>query len=324
MESLYSKLIRRFRFLIEIIRKVKNWPSLLLFFTGFKQNVTLVFRSGIAVKIDKSKINLVYYLIKIHSIARVVLTNNNMCKLVLSCSEELVFSLDDESSIYRVYVLSCLYKKLNIKFYQDFCEFYFQGKKVKYFYDQKDFSSVAVLCMTFVDEQYGDLNVKGRVVADIGAGYGDTTIYFALKGAKKVYAYEPIPWIVELLEKNIKHNNLTETVKICPYAVSSTKGNARISIPKTATDAASLKYNFKGADVIQISVKTVTPPEDVEVVKLDCEGCEYDIILNWLKSKLYDEILMEYHEDYKSLERKLRKLGYKVKIQLDRHLLFAR
>lgn len=129
MESLYNKLIIRFRFVIEIIRNVKNWPLLLLFFTGIRQNVTLTFRNGIAVKIAKSKINLVYCLIKIHSLAKVITKHNNICRLVLNNSEEVEFSLDNEFSIYRAYVLSCLHKKLNIKFYQNFCEFYFQGKK---------------------------------------------------------------------------------------------------------------------------------------------------------------------------------------------------
>jgi 23S rRNA G2069 N7-methylase RlmK/C1962 C5-methylase RlmI len=32
---------------------------------------------------------------------------------------------------------------------------------------------------------YEDLNVKGKVVIDVGAYIGDSAIYFALRGAKK-------------------------------------------------------------------------------------------------------------------------------------------
>ncbi|MEM3672950.1 MAG: FkbM family methyltransferase [Candidatus Bathyarchaeia archaeon] len=134
--------------------------------------------------------------------------------------------------------------------------------------------------MTFVNEQYSALNVKGKVVADVGASYGDTTIYFALKGARKVYAYEPIPWVVKLLKKNIKYNHLTEIVEIRPYAVSSTDGKARITIPKVATDAASLKYTSKENDVTQVFVKTVTLPVDVEVVKQTVKDA--NMILYWI------------------------------------------
>jgi hypothetical protein len=37
----------------------------------------------------------------------------------------------------------------------------------------------------FVDEEWGFLDVNGRVVVDVGAFVGDSSIYFALKGAKK-------------------------------------------------------------------------------------------------------------------------------------------
>jgi FkbM family methyltransferase len=322
-EVLHMDLLKRIEFLIEIIKVVRNWPSLLLFYAGLRQNVVIVFRNNITVKIaDRSKTKIAYYLIKISLNSRALFKFNSSYRIILGNSEE-VFSLTDEFSIYRAYVLSYLYRKLNTRFYANFCEFYFRGEKIIYFFDSEDFTSIANLCITFVDEQYGALNVKEKIVADIGASFGDTSIYFALKGAKKVYAYEPVPWVVELLEKNVRQNNLSEIVNIHPCAVSVIKGKSRLTIPKTATDAASLHYGFAKTDVVEISVQTVTPPMDAEVVKLNCEGCEYDIILKWLNSKIYDEIIINYHEDYEQLVKKLAKLGYKVKIQEDAHMLRA-
>ena len=43
----------------------------------------------------------------------------------------------------------------------------------------------------FLYEEYQTLPVKDRIVIDIGGSIGDTAIYFALKGAKKVIALEP-------------------------------------------------------------------------------------------------------------------------------------
>jgi FkbM family methyltransferase len=37
------------------------------------------------------------------------------------------------------------------------------------------------------------LGVEGRVVVDVGAFVGDSTIYFALKGADRVITVEPYP-----------------------------------------------------------------------------------------------------------------------------------
>jgi len=46
---------------------------------------------------------------------------------------------------------------------------------------------------TFEDEEYGYVDVKNKSVVDVGAFVGDTSIYFAIKGAKKVIAIEPHP-----------------------------------------------------------------------------------------------------------------------------------
>lgn len=49
------------------------------------------------------------------------------------------------------------------------------------------------LSETFYDECYGTFKVKDWTIVDIGAFIGDTAIYFANKGAKKVIAFEPAP-----------------------------------------------------------------------------------------------------------------------------------
>jgi hypothetical protein len=42
------------------------------------------------------------------------------------------------------------------------------------------------LAYIYFTNQYSILNVKGAIVIDVGAYVGDSAIYFALKGAKKV------------------------------------------------------------------------------------------------------------------------------------------
>ncbi|MDT7858468.1 MAG: hypothetical protein RQ930_00225 [Candidatus Aenigmarchaeota archaeon] len=46
----------------------------------------------------------------------------------------------------------------------------------------------------FVKQDYKILKVRGKEVVDIGAYTGDSSIYFALNGAKHVYAFEPYPF----------------------------------------------------------------------------------------------------------------------------------
>jgi len=56
--------------------------------------------------------------------------------------------------------------------------------------------------------EYEPSNVKDRVVVDIGAYVGDSAIYFALKGARKVIVIEPHPGAYAEMLENIKLNNL--------------------------------------------------------------------------------------------------------------------
>ena len=53
-----------------------------------------------------------------------------------------------------------------------------------------------------VYEQYKILDVSNKDVVDVGAALGDTAIYFALKGAKHVYAFEPYPYSYNIAKKN--------------------------------------------------------------------------------------------------------------------------
>ena len=47
---------------------------------------------------------------------------------------------------------------------------------------------------------------------------------------------------------------------------------------------------------------------------MDCEGCEYSIILNADKETLrsFGQIMIECHYGYKNIERKLKDTGFKV------------
>ena len=72
--------------------------------------------------------------------------------------------------------------------------------------------------------EYSFVDVKDRIVVDIGANVGDSSIYFALKGAKKVIAIEPHPKAFEELVSNTKLNGLETIVIPVNAAVASKAG----------------------------------------------------------------------------------------------------
>jgi FkbM family methyltransferase len=72
--------------------------------------------------------------------------------------------------------------------------------------------------------EYSFVDVKDRIVIDIGAYVGDSSIYFALKGAKKVIAIEPRPKAFEELVSNIRLNGLETIIVPINAAVASKAG----------------------------------------------------------------------------------------------------
>ena len=52
------------------------------------------------------------------------------------------------------------------------------------------------------------------------------------------------------------------------------------------------------------------------VLKLDCEGCEYDVLLNSPDQILnkFDAILLEFHSGFKNISYRLKNLGFSIKI----------
>lgn len=182
-------------------------------------------------------------------------------------------------------------------------------------------------------EEYGSLDVKGRVVIDIGANIADSTIYFALKGAKHVIAFEPFPATYRQAKENIKLNKLTDRVTLLNMGVSGSKTTIRLpatfigtsgmdSIGKSALN----ETTITGIKIKVITLEMITKLIDVKepVVKMDCEGCEYESILDATNDTLryFTEFILEYHKDSKSLVKKFNSAGFTT--ELKGKILFAK
>jgi hypothetical protein len=145
----------------------------------------------------------------------------------------------------------------------------------------------------FDNSEYKLLGVKDRVVVDVGAFVGDSPIYFALKGARKVIAIEPKPEAYEEMLENIKLNNLENIiVPINAYLISE-QNKARFGeAPVVTLNDVVSKYIIDGNAVL----------------KMDCEGCEFDIILNdYAHIKVFNEVIFEYHANVGGKSSKLLK-----------------
>jgi len=151
---------------------------------------------------------------------------------------------------------------------------------------------------TFIREDYKFLNVKDKNVLDIGAFVGDSPIYFILKGAKKVYAIEPHPDAYKEMLENIKLNNMENKIIPINIGISYESDYITISTTKTNTQHILLKQEEEGIKIPAGKLSDIIDKYniDAQILKMDCEGCEYNIILkDYDTIKEFDEIGFEYH-----------------------------
>lgn len=169
----------------------------------------------------------------------------------------------------------------------------------------------------FVDESYGILPVKGKTIIDVGANIGDSSIYFALCGAQKVIALEPFPKNYEYAKKNIKANNLSERVHLSLEGLSGRAGNIQVD-PNKIGIGSKLESVEGGMKIPITTLQNILKINklDSALLKLDCEGCEYDAI-NLSSSNVlqkFSHIMLEFHNGYKSLKEKLEESNFKVTV----------
>ncbi len=131
---------------------------------------------------------------------------------------------------------------------------------------------------------------EGYVVIDIGAQVGAFSI-FAAKAARnvKVYSYEASSANFELLRENVKMNNL-ENIKPFHLAVAGRSGESQLFINEKHAPSHSLSRQFENWEPVHcVTLKEIFDSNKIEgcdFLKINCEGAEYEILLNTPKEYL--------------------------------------
>jgi len=130
---------------------------------------------------------------------------------------------------------------------------------------------------------------------DVGANLGLYSFLIS-KYTKQLYAFEPNPYPLRYLKKLNKGN-----IKVYPIAVGSVNEAVELFIPKNpkgwASNGASLRQlNLEKGMKLKVACRTLDSFnfKDVELIKIDVEGCEQDVIdgaINTIKDWLPNIII---------------------------------
>ena len=194
----------------------------------------------------------------------------------------------------------------------DKIEFNYLGKRFTFF----GFLENGWIYHELINFEYNELNFKNKIVLDIGANSGATSVFFILNDAKYVFAIEPMPKTYSILNENIEINKLTGFISPLNYGIGKpSKVNLNMDISGLGADINSAVTELgKTVEIKSLSFIIEKYNIDKCILKMDCEGCEYDALLSLDRNTMehFSEIMLEYHYGCLNLKKFLEENGYNV------------
>jgi FkbM family methyltransferase len=208
-----------------------------------------------------------------------------------------------------------------------------------------DIINTIVIETWLYDIHFLGFDLTDWLIIDVGAYIGDTPLYYAKRGAF-VVAVEPLPSNYEVMLWNLELNSdLKHRVIPVNAAISGRDGFVEFSYSWFIDGGASIygggRFKVRVRSMrLSTLVKEVTGMGldlgrfKIRVLKMDCKGCEYDVINEVDVLRLFDIVKIEYSgylrgKTYHELKSVLEKLGficrvwahseYALRIGLDRH-----
>lgn len=185
----------------------------------------------------------------------------------------------------------------------------------------------------FVLAEYHEVERRlpaGAVIVDVGAHIGGFAVWCSQRHPDStIYAYEPHPGSFGRLRANLVLNGI-QNVRAHPYAVAGQPGPRLLDSDYAfSTLYSTLPYDAETAGE-GIAVEGVTLDDifranhitHCDLLKLDCEGAEFEILLNAAPETLdaIDQIILEYHDNrtghtHPELVERLCGRGFEVRVE---------
>ncbi len=200
---------------------------------------------------------------------------------------------------------------------------------VRYTAHVADTADLVHLKELLLEQEYG-ASFSGYRILDVGAYRGDTALFFCIYGAEKVIAVEPAPDNYALAQQNIQQSPYQACIDLLPVGVADKSGTLSLRFDPRQPHVHSLDHLHArqqgAAPTISVEVWSFQQlvqysgwPE-IDLVKLDCEGAEYPVLLH-TPSEVLRRVrrwAIEYHGSPTPLQDRLRELGYAVRLVRDR------
>lgn len=185
----------------------------------------------------------------------------------------------------------------------------------------------------FVEKDYNFFTKNKATVIDIGANIGIASVFFStLPQVDNIYSFEPVKDTYEMAKMNFKINE--KIAKVAAIENIGLGGNNRnetfifnrdnkgnsgvrgeLSPSYAFENLANVKVDVVIKDSTEILNKIIeSNANNSIVVKMDCEGAEYEIFENIVNSKIIEKIdvfMIEWHDKgSETIENELKKYGF--------------
>jgi FkbM family methyltransferase len=115
-------------------------------------------------------------------------------------------------------------------------------------------------------------------IVDVGANVGYTTLYWSrLFPGARFKAFEPHPLILPTLKANLALNRLSERVLVFPAAAGTKNSVVKLTDAGVGSTVTQMPTG-RSFEVPMVDFFEALANEPIDLLKLDCEGAEYDLV----------------------------------------------